>query len=356
MAASLFQAFSPALTTLFGTVDGQAKAGLAVFPGSSGSIARRRNQHGAEFYVRRYYGGDGTQRDDYLGLVSESEKQMEALAAQIAEVKATLAEIRLLLREGFQSVDSKTYATLASLHLHDLFAAGATLVGSHAFGAIANQMGVRAAAYATEDVDVARRETLAFQTIPKKNFLEMLRDSGIHFVAVPALDRRHASSSFKQQGKSRFHVDLLVPSNDDTIRVVAVPELSTHATALPYLAYLLGQTQMTALLSREGCCPVRVPAPERFAVHKLVVSQLRTSREAKAGKDIFQAGVILAALGDRFPGAIETAVGDLPASARKHVAKAMPAVLRILQNHPRSADELRDAVTRGRKKMRKTRA
>jgi len=43
--------------------------------------------------------------------------------------------------------DPKTYATLASLHLHGVFSAGATLNGSHAFGVLINQMGVRAAAY-----------------------------------------------------------------------------------------------------------------------------------------------------------------------------------------------------------------
>jgi len=60
------------------------------------------------------------------------------------------------------------------LHLHGVFAAGATLIGSHAFGVLINQMGIRAAAYATEDVDVARREALAFERIPEKSFLGMI--------------------------------------------------------------------------------------------------------------------------------------------------------------------------------------
>jgi hypothetical protein len=347
MATSLIQPFPAALTALFGTIDGLTKAGVPVFPGSPGSISVRKNQHGAEYYVRRYYADGGTQKEEYLGVAAEAEK-VGRIAAQIAEVKAVTKEIRLLLREGFQAVDPKTYATLVSLHQHGLFAAGATLVGSHAFGVILNLMGFRAAAYATGDVDGARRETLAFAETPEKSFLQMLQDSGIPFVEVPELDSRKASSSFKQRGRSRFHVDLLVPSPDSGIRTVPVPELKAHATALPYLAYLLGQTQMSTLLYREGCCPVRVPVPERFAMHKLVVSQLRSSREAKSDKDIFQAAAVLEALGERFPGAIEAAFEDLPVSARKLVAKAMPLVLEKLHAGSRATEELKSVVARSR--------
>lgn len=344
MAAPLFQSASPSLSTLFGSIDGHVKAGAPVFAGSAGTIAKRANQHGVEYYARRYYDGAGKQREIYLGRVGEVEDKIEVLQAQIAEVKTLVPELRLLVREGFQSADAKTYATLASLQTHGLFVAGATLIGSHAFGVLLNQMGIRAAAYATEDVDVARQEVLAFEHVPEKDFLEMLRDSGIDFVEVPQLDRKQASSSFKQQGMSRFHVDLLVPSPDAEIRIVPVPELKAHATALPYLAYVLGQTQMATLIAREGCCPVRVPVAERFAIHKLVVSQLRTNRDAKADKDVFQASILLAALGERFPGAIESAVMDLPVSAREYLTKSVASALKVMQDYPRAMEELQAAI------------
>ena len=344
MALPLFQSISPSLTTLFGSIDGNTRAGFPVFSGSAGSISIRKNQNGVEYYVHRFYGGDGTQQEVYIGTVVEAEQKAQLLRDQINEVKALTPELRLLVREGFQVTDAKTYATLASLHLHGLFAAGATLIGSHAFGVLINQMGVRAAAYATEDVDVARREVLAFGQLPEKSFLAMLRDSGIHFVEVPQLDSRQPSSSYKQRGVSRFHVDLLVPSLDNEMHIVEVPELQAHATALPYLSYVLGQTQMATLISREGCCPVRVPVPERFAIHKLVVSQLRTNRDAKTEKDIYQAAVILASLGERFPGAIEAAVKDLPTSACKYLLSASTSVIALMQAHSRASEEFVDVL------------
>ena len=344
MASSLYQTISPSLATLFGSIDGHVKAGAPVFIGAAGSIGKRMNQNGVEYYVHRFYGGAGTQQETYLGIVGEYD--IAPLQAQIEEVKALVPELRLLVREGFQAADPKTYATLASLHLHGVFSAGATLIGSHAFGVLINQLGIRVAAYATEDVDVARREALAFERIPEKSFLDMLRDSGINFVEIPQLDNKSPSTSFKQQGRSRFHVDLLVPSPNSEIQIIEVPELMAHATALPYLSYVLGHTEIATLIAREGCCPVRVPVAERFAVHKLVVSQLRVNRDTKTEKDVFQAAVLLAALGEKFPGAIESAVEDLPVSAHRHLVGALPFALELLRGHQRASEELLDAVAR----------
>ena len=55
---------------------------------------------------------------------------------------------------------------LASLHNHGLFRVGALLIGSHAFGVLLNVLGVKAVPYATEDVDIARREQLATPGYP----------------------------------------------------------------------------------------------------------------------------------------------------------------------------------------------
>lgn len=347
MPGPLYRSASPSLKTLFGSIDGMAKAGIPVFPGSPGTVSIRKNQAGSEYYVRRHYDGTGSQKETYIGLVGEADSTAESIREQIAEVKAVQQEVRLLIREGFQAADGPSYATLASLQRHGLFAAGATLVGSHAFGILLNQMGLQADAYATEDIDVARREALAFETLPAKPFIDMLRDSGIPFVEVPQLDVRLPSTSFKQRGRSRFHVDLLVPSPNDEIGLAPVPELQAHAMTLPYLAYLLGRTQLSTLIASEGVCPVRVPVAERFAVHKMMVSQLRTNREAKSGKDLYQAAVLIAALGDLYPGAIEVAVVDTPSSARRYLQKALPLVMERLEAHPRAAEELEGAVRGG---------
>lgn len=345
MSQALYAAMETSLTTLWGTVNGQARSGLPVFCGSAGTISKRRNARGVEFYVRRYYDGMGVQKEEYLARVEAmTDERLAELQEQIQEVKELTKSLQLLIREGFQSADAVSYATLAALHRHQLFSAGATLIGSHAFGVLLNQLGVRAPAYATEDVDVARREALILNPPLEQDFLSVLRESGVPFVEVPSLDVRQPATSFKQRGKSRFHVDLLVPSVDEQIRTVPVAELRAHATALPYLAYVLGDTQRVALLAREGACLVRVPSAERFALHKLVISQRRVPRDTKVDKDLFQASVLVAVLGDRYPGALESAMRALPLSTHSQLALAAARIWPALDAHPRAQEEFREAM------------
>ena len=165
----------------------------------------------------------------------------------------------------------------------------------------------------------------------------MLQDSGIEFVEVPQLDVRKPSTSWKARGRGRFHVDLLVPSPDDTFPIVPVPELQAHPMGLPYLRYLLGDAQMALLAAREGCCQVRVPTPERFVVQKMAVSQLRGSRTAKSDQDLLQASVLLAVLAEHHPGAVEAALEHLPTGASGAFSRALPLVQPLLEEaHPRA--------------------
>jgi len=62
------------------------------------------------------------------------------------------------------------------------------------------------------------------------------------------------------------------PSRDDRYPTIPIPELQAHAKGLPYLAYLLGESQETPVLSPHGVVKVRLPVPERYAVHKMIVS------------------------------------------------------------------------------------
>jgi len=341
---SLYVPHSRPLNVLYTEVEEVALAQPQAFLGTAGSLIERSNAAGFRYYAHQSYGPDGKQRERYLaGPVGDrdADAKADALRSRILETKELVPTLRMLGREGFSVVDPKTYATLAVLQNHGVFAAGGMLIGSHAYGVLLNRLGIRAAPYATEDVDIARREALAFEKLPERGLLDMLRETGIDFVAVPSLDRKQPPTSFKEKGRARFHVDLLVPSPDDTFPVVPVPELAAHATGLPYLRYLLAESQTGAVIARGGCCAVRVPLPERFAVHKLIVSRLRSGRSAKSGKDVQQAAVLCAALADTHPGAIEAAVAGIPKRAVKRFVAALDTVQPVLESaSPRAWVEL----------------
>jgi hypothetical protein len=344
--AALYEPHAPALMALYGDLENFARRQTEVLPGTPGSILERTNARGFRFYAHQYYDANGRKVEKYLaGPVGhvEADGKAKQLGETIGELNAALKNVRLLGREGFKLVDAKAFATLVALHNRALFEAGAMLVGSHAYGALLNQLGARAPQYATQDVDIARSAELVFSEPLPKSFLEVIQESGIAFAEIPQLNKRKPSTSFKEAGNSFFQVDLLVPSAADEIGTAPVPELKAHATALPYLKYLLAESQEGMVLAREGCCMVKVPAPERFALHKLLVSQLRKQRGQKSMKDVTQASVLCAILAERHPGALEQAAKSLPASARRHLKAAAPAARAQLEPHPRALEAL-DAV------------
>lgn len=331
-----------ALTLLFEELAALASAQGELLLGTPGTIAERRNAQGTRFWVRRYSDASGRRQEDYIGIVGDPdvEARRSSLSAKIDAANAAIASVRLLARAGYATIDKKAYFTLASLHNSGLFEAGAFVIGSHAFGALLNTLGVRGAGYATEDVDIARRGALAVSELP--SFIEMLRATGIEFFEVPGLNRRKPSTSFAERGGSRLRVDLRVPSPNDDYPVVAVPELKAHAKGLPYLAYLLGASQVVPALSVHGVVMIRIPVPERYAVHKLIVSQLRGTTSSKPEKDLGQAAALFDALAERFPGAIEDAFKAAPKSASRHLTRAMKALKAHL---PAAAEAAWDALS-----------
>jgi hypothetical protein len=339
--ATLTSPHEQALTLLFAELEETAAAQRDAFLGTPGTLAQRTNDNGTKYWVHRYLDGVGRRKETYLGTLDDPDvtAHVDALREKISVATATIARVRVLARSGFANVDRKTYSTVASLSNHGLFRAGALLVGSHAFGALLNALGVRAVVYATEDVDIGRGEQLALSGVPP--FLGMLRETGIEFFEVPALHRRAPSTSYAERGGSRLKVDLLVPSSDESYRTIAVPELRANAQGLPYLRYLLGSSQEVPLLSPHGVVMVRVPVPERFAVHKLLVSQLRAKTTSKPAKDLRQAATLIETIVERFPGALEDAMDAIPRSATKLIRRAMVA----LESHlPASAESAWDAL------------
>lgn len=346
MPTPLYRKHPDALSATYADVENHALHQDDVLVGTPGGISLRENANGTRFYVRQFYDFAGRKADQYLCRAGgpESGSTLEAWKTRIEEARQLQRSVRLLAREGYATFDAKHLAALAPLTRHGIFRAGAVLVGTHAFEVVVNRLGIRVAAFATEDLDVARPGKLALDRLPKGGLLALLRESGIDFVAVPGFRHGEPPASFKEKGRSRFTFDLLVPTGGEAIETLPVPELQAHATGLPYLRYLLSQTQMGVALSTHGIAAVRVPLPERLALHKLVVAQLRAGRTEKSRKDLRQAAVLLAAAGELLPGAIEEAVAKAPASSRKHMRASLERIRLDLKAHPQAWEEVARAT------------
>jgi hypothetical protein len=82
-----------------------------------------------------------------------------------------------------------------------------------------------------------------------------------------------------------------------------------------------------------------VPVPERYAIHKLIVSQLLAKTSGKPEKDLRQAATLIEALVERFPGAIEDALAAVPKGASRQIKHALTALKRHLPETSEAAWE-----------------
>lgn len=174
----------------------------------------------------------------------------------------------------------------------------------------------------------------------------MLADSTVPLFPVPGLDRRTPPTSYKAGGTERLRVDLLVPARGREVTIRPVPELKAYATALPYLGYLLADPIDAVLMGRENIVAVRVPRPETFAWHKMLVSQLRTTTSEKRPKDILQASVLFSVLAEDAADTLESAFAALPRGVKTTTRRGARLVLQQLDasGHERAAELMRDLL------------
>jgi hypothetical protein len=343
---ALFTRHPQVLQSSFSELKRMAQEQPLVLTGTPGSVGVREVK-GRRFYYRQFYDAQGKKGAEYIGPVGapEAEEKAEAVRGAISLAHSLVKEGRLLGQAGYVRADRRAVAVLGALANHALFAAGAVLVGSHAYGALLNELGVRAASLSTEDVDIVRGRRLDAALLQRADFEGMLADSTVVLVPVPGFGKA-PPTSYKAPGSDRFRVDLLVPSGEDVVGIKPVPELNAHAQAMPHMRHLLVRPIDAIMVGREAVVSVRVPRPEALAWHKVLLSQLRTATLDKRNKDRAQAAVLLAVLAEDAPAALKEAMEALPAAARGLTRKAVLPVVRLLEQagHVRAAEWVHEIV------------
>lgn len=130
--------------------------------------------------------------------------------------------------------------------------------------------------------------------------LDLLRSIDSTFRAVP-----HQADNAKVVALSNsvnYRVEFLTTnrgSDDYTGKPSPMPALGgASAENLRFLDFLIYEPVRTVLLHREGVS-VNIPAPERYAIHKLIVASRRRTDalgRAKRDKDLVQASLLCEAL------------------------------------------------------------
>jgi len=147
----------------------------------------------------------------------------------------------------------------------------------------------------TSDVDIAQFTSISVAVDDRTPpMLDVLRSVDRTFREVPHVADCRQTTSYI--GKGGLRVDFVTPNEGpDTDRPQNLPALGTDAQPLRYLDYLIHEPLNAVLLHGSGIL-VLVPAPERFAVHKLILALERPPAAAKREKDVAQAEALISTL------------------------------------------------------------
>jgi len=343
MTSRLYREHDAASQTYFAEVKQLARSQQQLLSGTPGTL-KQRTKHGRQYWVREYIRPDGKKTDQHLGSVETTATETaDGVARDIELAKALAASSARLRLLGYQRVDKKVAAVLGLFFSKRLFEGGLTLVGSHAYGALLNELGIIAPPYKAQDADVARARRPALALPPGSTFQSMLRETGLNFVPIPGMPSKRPSTSFKLPGAETLAVDLLVPG-DKAGDAILVPEFETHAQAIPLLEFLTDDRIETVALSPNHVIPINTPSPERFALHKIYSSQSRrTSDRGKIRKDLEQAAVLAAAIEEETPGRLADAFRAMPKKGKAAVSRGASVAIKLLG---KSHEEAREALGR----------
>ena len=254
--------------------------------------------------------------------------------------------VSALTRVGLKAPDTLTGRVLEALAEAGVFRMRAVVVGTIAYQCYSGLLGVKLGASnaMTSDLDLAQFPSIsiAIDDATERPIEEILRRVDPGFRPVAHISDRTRVTQYALG--SRYRVELLAPNRGpDTDKPVALPALQAHGQALRFLDYLIYQEVRAVALYGPGVL-VNVPAPERYTLHKLIVSRARLEApdsQVKAAKDLRQAAELIMVLAEQRPYELKEAWNELISRGPGWRARATEA----LQLLPQAAGEMLRACT-----------
>ncbi|MFO1339528.1 MAG: nucleotidyltransferase domain-containing protein [Burkholderiaceae bacterium] len=275
-------------------VDETRSLELDVLAGLKGSFSRR-TIRGHSYVYFGYRDVDGRQRMSYVGPANE---RVNALVAKFGEVKAPrrlAPQAQAAAALGNAATLPKHFRVVRQLAAYGFFRAGGVLIGTHAFVAMANMLGVRwADAQRTQDVDFAhagKNVSVALPADLRLSVHDALTSLEMGLLPISEFSGK-TGAQYRNPADPELRLDFVTAAGRGG-SVVVMDQLGLALEPLKFMEFSLEGTTQTALFSREGACLVNIPAPERYAVHKLIVHGERPVAErGKAVKDLAQAAAL----------------------------------------------------------------
>jgi hypothetical protein len=271
----------------------------ADFP-EPGTFVKQTHNERIYWYFQSQQGG--RQRQKYVGPDSEELRaRIDRHRKERSSERERRQMVAALRRARFPAPDPMSGRVLEALARAGVFRLRTVVVGTVAYQTYPAILGVRLAESSTrtDDLDLAQFHSVsvAVGDAADMSLGEILRTVDPGFKAVPyATDARHSMRYALETG---YNVEVLMPNRGpDRDEPSPLPALKAEAQPLRFLDFLIRE-EIPAVAMHGAGIAINVPAPERYAIHKLLVGRRRRRESAiKIRKDFEQAAHLLDILSD----------------------------------------------------------
>jgi hypothetical protein len=281
---------------------------------------------GHKYWYYQYTEPSGKLRQVFVGPDGEAVKRLIERKKQPAASATLVPLVRSAIALGCAEILPRHLVVLRRLAEYGFFQAGGILVGTHAFLAFGNMLGVRWGDVSrTQDIDFAHAGKNVALVLPSN--LEVRTHDAIEslklgFLPASGLSPK-AGATWLNPREPEFRLDFLTTLHRGGEAPYVHPKLHITLQPLKFMEFSLEQIQQTVLMSGEGAVLANIPHPARYALHKLLVfAERKGAFQTKANKDLLQAGMLLSVLKERRASEVEDIWGDLLSRGRGWTTRA----------------------------------
>jgi len=276
-------------------------AALSGFPGAF----HKRMIKGREYWYFGYRDFNGKGRMAYVGPDSVRVRNLVERFVALKGQKPLLPLAGAAISLGCEVVASKHFRIIKRLSEYGFFRAGGLLIGTHAFIAMGNLLGVRwGDGQRTQDVDFAhagKNVSVALPADLKINVHDALTSLEMGLLPISQFEGG-AGAQYRNPRDPELRLDFVTAQHRKVGVPVVLPDLGLVLEPLKFMEFSLEGSTQGCVLAREGACMVNLPDPARYAVHKLIIYGERPIRErTKARKDLLQAACLASFYSSRGP-------------------------------------------------------
>jgi hypothetical protein len=295
---------------------------------------------GRKYWYYQYVEPSGKLRQVYVGPDGEPIHRLMRRRAQPAATAALEPLARSALALGCAGMIPRQFRVVRRLAEYGFFRAGGVLIGTHAFLAYGNMLGVHWSTQdRTQDIDFAHAGKSVSLLLPSD--IEVQTDDAIASLNMGFLPMAglggNSGGTYLIPAEPEFRLDFLTPLHRKGDAAFVHPKLNVTLQPLPFMEFSLESLEQAVLFCPEGAVVVNVPDPARFALHKLLVyGERRGAFSAKSAKDLAQAAHLLSYLGEHGKEHLLGAQDDLLSRGKGWVARFTSGVTALRKKYPKN--------------------